>query len=173
MGNAHLEKLLSEVKKGKDVFIARGAYVVGNVTLDDYVSVWYNAVLRGDSDGIHIGERTNVQDGVLMHIDHGVPIKVGTDNVIGHGAILHGCSIGNNNLIGMRATIMNNAKIGNCCVIGAHALITEGMEVPDYSMVLGSPGKIVKQLPEGVKDMIQLGVQEYINEAKRYLEGAG
>lgn len=170
MENAHYQKLIEQVRKGNNVFIAPGAFVIGNVVLEDEVSVWYNAVLRGDSDNITIGERTNVQDGVVMHVDHGVPIRVGTDNVIGHGAILHGCTVGNNNLIGMRATIMNNAKVGNCCVIGAHALITENTEIPDYSMVLGSPGKIVKQLPEGVKDMIQMGIQEYLHLAQNYLK---
>ena len=168
----YLNELINRVKKGNNVFIAPSAYVLGNVTLGDDVSVWYGAVLRADFDDIEIGARTNIQEGVLMHVDHGTPIKVGEDNVIGHGAILHGCTIGNYNLIGMRATIMNNAKIGTGCVIGAHALVTENMVVPDYSMVLGSPGKVVKQLPEEVKFGIQAGVEEYINEAKKYLDSA-
>jgi carbonic anhydrase/acetyltransferase-like protein (isoleucine patch superfamily) len=166
----YLNELINRVKKGNNVFIAPNAYVLGNVTLGNDVSVWYGAVLRADFDDIEIGDRTNIQEGVLMHVDHGTPIKVGKDNVIGHGAILHGCTIGNYNLIGMRATIMNNAKIGNGCVIGAHALVTENMIVPDYSMVLGSPGKIVKTLPEDVKFGVLAGVEEYISEAKKYLE---
>ncbi len=168
--NNHYEVLKSKVKKGDNVFIADGAVVIGNVILGDNVSIWYNAVLRADSDKIRIGNRSNIQDGAIVHVDPGVPVTVGEDNVVGHGAVLHGCTIGNNNLIGMRATILNNVRIGNCCIIGANTLVTENMVIPDFSMVLGSPGKIVKQLPEQVKDMIQLGVQEYIHKAMEYLK---
>ena len=170
MENKRFELLKTQVTRGKNVFIAAGAVVAGNVTLGDNVSIWYNAVIRGDSDKITIGMRTNIQDGAIVHVDPGVPVKVGEDNVVGHAAILHGCTIGNNNLIGMRATIMNNVTIGDCCIIGAHTLITEDTVIPDYSMVLGSPGKIVKQLPPDVKDMILLGVHEYMNKALQYLE---
>ena len=106
-----------------------------------------------------------------MHVDHGSPVIIGEDNVIGHGAIIHGSEIGNFNLIGMRATILNGAKIGNGCIIGAHALVTENMIVPDGSMVLGTPGKIVRTLPfEIVKENVMHGVEEYLNEKKKYLE---
>lgn len=170
MNNKHYNELKSMVKKAENVFIALGAHVIGDVQLDEQVSVWYNAVIRADSDIIKVGARSNIQDGVIMHVDPGYPISIGTDNVIGHGAMLHGCTIGNNNLIGIKSTILNGAKIGNNCIIGANALVTEGMEIPDFSMVLGIPGKIVKTLPEGVKDMIQLGVQEYIEKSKKYLQ---
>lgn len=170
MDNNYYKALKEKVKKAENVFIAPSAEVLGNVILGEAVSVWYQAVLRADFDQISIGDRTNVQEHVIMHVDQGRPIQIGTDNVIGHGAVLHGCKIGNNNLIGIRSTVLNGAKIGNNCVIGAHALVTEGMEIPDYSMVLGVPGKIVKQLPEGVKDMIQLGVHEYLEESKKYLK---
>lgn len=169
MNDKYFDNLVSQVKKGSDVFIAPGAYVLGEVELGDNVSIWYNAVIRADHDKIEIGDRTNIQDGVIMHVDQGAPITIGSDNVIGHHAIIHGCTIGNNNLIGMGATIMNHAKVGSCCVIGANTLITENMEIPDYSMVVGVPGKVIKQLPQGVKDMIQLGVVEYMHEAKKYL----
>ncbi|GIV32887.1 MAG: gamma carbonic anhydrase family protein [Chitinophagales bacterium] len=168
--NQHFEALQSRVKKGTDVFIAPGAIVIGDVYLGDQVSVWYHAVLRGDSDKITIGNRTNIQDGVIIHVDPGVPVFIGQDNVVGHGAILHGCTVGNNNLIGMRSTILNNARIGNCCIIGANTLITENMEVPDYSMVLGSPGKIVRQLPPETGNLILRGVEEYIRKAQAYLK---
>ena len=168
--NAHLKAMQAKVKKGKNVFITPGAFVIGDVTLGDDVSVWFNAVVRGDSDEIKIGDRTNVQDGVVMHVDHGTPINIGKENIIGHCAMLHGCTVGDNNLIGIKAVVLNNVKIGNYCVIGANTLLTEGMVIPDYSMVYGSPGKIVKQLPEEVKDLLMAGVNEYINEAKRYLE---
>ena len=129
-----------------------------------------DAVLRADFDSITIGKRTNVQEGVIMHVDHGSPIQIGEDNVIGHGAMIHGSTIGNFNLIGMGATVLNGAKIGNCCIIGAHALVTENMVVPDGSMVLGTPGKIVKTLPlENVKESVLLGVEEYLTESKKYL----
>ncbi|MDB5228374.1 MAG: gamma carbonic anhydrase family protein [Bacteroidota bacterium] len=168
--NNYQQKLGQQVKKHTNVFIADTAVVLGNVEIYDDASVWFGAVLRADFDKITIGKRTNVQEGVIMHVDHGSPITIGEDNVIGHGAIIHGATIGNFNLIGMRATILNGAKIGNGCIIGAHALITENMVVPDGSMVLGTPGKIVKTLPvEHVKTGVLLGVNEYLNEAKKYL----
>jgi carbonic anhydrase/acetyltransferase-like protein (isoleucine patch superfamily) len=164
------EKLEQQVKKHETVFIADTARVLGNVELHEDVSVWYGAVLRADFDKIIIGERTNVQENVIMHVDHGSPIVIGTDNIIGHGAIIHGSAIGNFNLIGMGATILNGAKIGDGCIIGAHALVTENMVVPDGSMVLGMPGKIVKTLPfEEVKSGVLPGVAEYISEAKKYM----
>lgn len=172
MDSNYFERLRSRVKAGKNVFIARGAIVIGDVMLGDHVSVWYQAVLRGDNDRIIIGSRTNIQDGAIVHVDPGVPVTVGEDNVIGHAAILHGCTIGNNNLIGMRATIMNNVTIGNCCIIGANTLLTENMVIPDFSMVLGSPGKIVKQLLPETRDMILLGVHAYMNKALKYLENS-
>ncbi len=167
--NKYFEDLSAKVKKGKDVFIANTATVIGDIELGDNVSIWYGAVLRSDLDKMIIGERTNIQDGCVFHVDPGMPITVGKGNVIGHGAILHGCTIGNNNLIGMRATIMNGAKIGNGCVIGAHALVTENMVVPDFSMVLGSPGKITKTLPPEIIQLIKLGEDEYVHEALKYL----
>lgn len=171
--NAYQRKLQEEVKTGNNVFIADTARVLGKVVLKDDVSVWYGAVLRADFDSIFIDERTNVQEGVFMHVDSGCPINIGKDNVIGHGAILHGCTLGDSNLIGMRSTIMNNAKIGKGCIIGSHALVTEGMVIPDFSMVLGTPGKIVKQLPESVIAGIHIGVEHYLHEAKNYLKAEG
>jgi carbonic anhydrase/acetyltransferase-like protein (isoleucine patch superfamily) len=168
----YLEEMTTKVQKGKNVFIAPGAYVLGDVILGDDVSVWFNAVIRADFDKIEIGSRTNVQEGVFIHVDAGKPIKIGENNIIGHGAMVHGCTIGNYNLIGMGATVLNNAVIGNGCIIGAQALVTENMIVPDYSMVLGVPGKIVKQVPEQVKEIIKEGVDEYIREALKYLESA-
>lgn len=164
------EQLKAQVKIGKNVFIAPNATLMGNISLAENVSIWYGAILRADMDSIEIGCRSNVQDGVIMHTDPSKPIKIGEENVIGHGAILHGCTVGSNNLIGIRSTILNNAKIGNCCIIGAHALVTEGMEIPDYSMVLGSPGKIVKQLPESIIEKLKLGAFAYVQEALKYLE---
>lgn len=158
------------VVRGSNVFIADTARVLGKVTLGDEVSVWFSAVIRGDNDTIVIGDRTNIQECCVLHVDHHKPIRIGTDNIIGHGAIIHGATIGNFNLVGMHATILNGAVIGDYCIIGAHALVTEGMVVPDGSMVLGTPGKIVKQLPvEQLKVLLKEGVDEYVLEARKYL----
>lgn len=169
--NQYQQQLESKVRCSDNVFIADTARVLGNIFLEEWVSIWFGAVLRADFDEIIIGKRTNVQEGVIMHVDHGKPIHIGEDNVIGHGAIIHGAKIGNYNLIGMRATILNGAEIGNGCIIGAHALVTENMKIPDGSMVLGTPAKIVKTLSlDDVKHNVQLGVEEYIAEMKKYLD---
>lgn len=165
------QQLDAQIIKHNNVFIADTARVLGNVELHDDVSVWFGAVIRADFDKVFIGKRTNIQENVIIHLDHGKPVTIGKDNVVGHAAIIHGATIGNGNLIGMRATILNGAKIGNHCIIGAHALVTENMEIPDGSMVLGSPAKIVKNVPiEKVKEYVLFGVQEYLNEKKKYLE---
>lgn len=164
-----MNHLMSRVVLGKDVFIAPGAIVVGNANLGNGVSVWFNAVIRADFDRISIGENTNVQDGVVMHVDHGRPIEIGKNCIIGHRAIIHGCTIGDSTLIGMGATVMNRAVVGRGCVIGANTLITEDMQVPDYSMVLGVPGKITRSLPPEIIAMIDIGAEAYLREAAKYL----
>lgn len=171
MQNAYYEQLIQQVKKHPSTFIAHNAVVIGNVTLQENVSVWYNAVIRADHDTIFIDQNTNIQDGVIMHVDPYAPIRIGKNVVVGHAAIIHGATVGNCTLIGMRATIMNHAVIGKGCIIGAHALVTEGMHIPDYSLVLGSPAKIIKTLPPTETEAkIQLGVQAYLHEAKLYLQ---
>ncbi len=165
----YAEELKAKVKLGKDVFVAPNATLMGDITLGDNVSVWYGAIIRADMDTVVVGDRTNIQDGVIFHTDPNKPIRVGKENIIGHGAIIHGCTIGDNNLIGIRSTILNKAKIGNGCIIGAHTLVTEDMEVPDYSMVLGSPGKIVKTLPTEVVEKLKKGMKVYVEEALKYL----
>jgi carbonic anhydrase/acetyltransferase-like protein (isoleucine patch superfamily) len=169
----YLEHLKSKVKVGKDVFIADNATLVGDITLGDNVSVWFGAIIRADMDRVEVGDRTNIQDGVIFHTDPGKTIKVGKENIIGHGAIVHGCTIGDNNLIGIRSTILNDAKIGNCCVIGACALVTEGVEIPDYSLVMGVPAKVVKRLPEELIEKLKWGTAVYVAEAKKYLSEEG
>lgn len=167
--NPYTQQLLSQLSIGERTWIAPNATVLGRVTLGSEVSVWYQAVLRADHDTITIGNRTNVQDGVIMHVDPHKPITIGNNVLIGHGAIIHGATIGDACLIGMRATIMNNARIGKGCIVGAHALVTEGMVVPDYSMVLGAPAKVTKTLPPEIIDRIERGVQAYVDEAAKYL----
>lgn len=152
-------------------FIAQNATVVGKVSLGEDSSVWYSAVIRADVEEIIIGKRTNIQDGAILHADFGEPTIIGDDVTIGHGAIVHGATVGNGSLIGMRATILNRAKIGKHCIIGACALVTEGMEIPDYSMVLGVPAKIVKQLPPEYAEKLQKSAAHYVEMAKRHQSG--
>lgn len=167
---SYQEKLMKQVVKGNEVFIADTARVLGKVKLEDNTSIWFGAVLRGDLESIIVGKRTNIQENCIIHVNHGIPVKIGEDNIIGHGAIIHGATIGNFNMIGMGAIILDGAQIGDGCIIGANALITERTVIPDGSMVLGSPGKVVKTLPiEAVKQGVLFGVNEYVDEAKRFL----
>ncbi|MEM9046309.1 MAG: gamma carbonic anhydrase family protein [Pseudomonadota bacterium] len=129
-------------------YIAPGAQVIGAVHMAEMSSIWFNAVLRGDNEPITLGPGSNVQDNCVCHTDPGFPLVIGAHVTVGHSAILHGCTIGDRSLIGMGAIVLNGAKIGKGCLIGAKALIKEGMEIPDYSMVLGMPGKIVRTLDE-------------------------
>lgn len=162
--------LTTPIQKGKEVWIADTARVFGQVVLGDECSVWFGAVIRGDGDAIHIGNRTNIQENAVVHVDPGFPVSIGHDCIIGHGAIVHGATVGDHVLVGMRATILNGAKIGRFCIIGAHALVTEGMEVPDYAVVMGSPGKVVKQLNEQQIEKIKQNAASYVNLSKVYLQ---
>ncbi len=152
-------------------FVAPGAAVIGRVNLGERVSVWFNAVLRGDNDDINIGQGSNVQDGCVLHVDDGYPITVGENCTIGHKVILHGCMVGDDSLIGMNAVVLNGAVIGKRCLIGANALVTEGMEIPDGSLVLGSPAKVVKPLGEGALDMMAAGARHYQEKIAVYAQG--
>src|SRR5215510_269263 len=134
---------------GKNVFIAKGAVVFGDVTLDDHSSIWYNAVVRGDINRIVIGHHTNIQDNAVLHLADEFPCLLGNYVTVGHSAILHACTVGNEVLVGMRSTILDGAVIGDQCLIGAHALVTPGVKIPDGSLVLGSPGKVVHALSPG------------------------
>ena len=162
---------MANVSKEKDVFIAPNATVIGNVFLGSESSVWFNAVLRGDGDSITIGKRTNIQDGAIIHVDPGFPVTIGDEVIVGHGAIIHGATVGDNTLVGMRSTILNGAVVGKWCIIGAHALVTEGMQIPDYSLVLGSPAKIVKTLSEEQIQKVKRNAEVYVALAKRYIAG--
>lgn len=155
---------------GKDVFIAPTATLIGNVELGDECSVWFGAVLRGDSDTITIGSRTNIQDNAVLHVDPNEPVSIGNDCIIGHLALVHGATIGNNVLVGMHSVVMNSAKVGNFCIIGANATVPAGMEIPDYSMVVGTPAKVVKQLsPEHIK-AVEKNAAVYVELAKEYIK---
>ena len=149
-------------------WIAPGAQVIGNVTLAANVSIWFNAVLRGDNEPIVIGQGSNVQDGAVFHVDPGFPLHVGENVTVGHMALLHGCTIGDNTLVGMGAMVMNGAKVGKNCLIGANAMITEGKEIPDGSMVLGAPGKVVKSLDDAALAGIARAAEVYRNRSNQY-----
>jgi len=151
-----------------EYWIAPSATVLGNVILKKNSSVWFNAVLRGDNDPIVVGENSNVQDGSILHTDLGSPLTIGRDVTIGHMVMLHGCTIGDNTLIGIGSIILNGAKIGRNCLIGANSLITEGKEIPDNSMVMGSPGKVVRTLDEAASAMMTLSAAHYVENWKRY-----
>lgn len=162
-----LEEKQLEVKT-ENYFVANNATVIGDVVLHDNASVWFNAVLRGDNEPLVIGANTNIQDGAVIHTDDGVPFSIGEFCTVGHQAMLHGCEIGNNTLIGINAVVLNNARIGDNCIIGANALVAEGKEIPDNSLVLGSPGKVVKELTEKHRHIIKMSALHYVENFKRY-----
>ncbi|HKL48273.1 MAG TPA: gamma carbonic anhydrase family protein [Desulfuromonadales bacterium] len=151
-------------------FIAPDASVIGSVTLEEDVSIWFGVVIRADKDTIRIGAGSNIQDGSVLHVDPGYPIEVGERVTVGHKVILHGCAIGDESLIGMNAVVLNGARIGRGCLIGANALVTENMTVPDGSVVLGSPGKIARTLDEKAQKRLVESARNYIDNGRRYRE---
>jgi len=156
--------------KGEGHFIAPSADVIGKVILHSRVSLWFGVVLRADmGESIEIGEGTNIQDGSIGHIEKGKSLFVGKNVTVGHRAILHACSVGDNCLIGMGAVVLSGARIGANCIVGAHALVTEGTVVPDNSLVLGSPGKVVRTLGEGSLERIRRNGLGYEELARNYL----
>jgi len=166
------EKLLQKLQTPPNIhpgaFVAPNATAIGDVNVEADASLWFGAVLRGDTDTIHIGERTNIQDNAVIHADPGAPCKIGNDCVIGHTAIVHGATLSHHVLIGMHATILNHAQIGEYSIIGANAMVPQGMIIPPYSLVLGTPAKIVKSLGPEVEKQIQNNVDEYVLRSKAY-----
>ena len=156
---------------GRDAWVAPNATLIGDVRLGDNASIWWNAVLRGDNDTISIGANSNIQDGSVLHADEGVPLTVGANVTVGHLVMLHGCTIGEQSLIGIKSVILNNAVIGRHCIIGANSLIPEGKEIPERSLVMGSPGKVVRQLSDEEVARLLLAAQGYVANARRYLTG--
>lgn len=152
-------------------WVADNAEVMGDVHLGENVSIWFNTTLRGDNDPITIGDGSNIQDGSVLHTDEGVPLTIGRNVTVGHMVMLHGCSIGDESLIGIGAIVLNGAKIGRNCLVGAGALVTEGKEFPDGSMILGSPAKVVRQLTPEQIEGLRYSAQHYIDNAKRYKQG--
>lgn len=160
---------LQVVTRGRN-FVAPGAAVIGSVDIGVDVSIWFNAVIRGDNDDIKIGDGSNVQDGCVLHVDTGYPMSIGRNVTIGHKVMLHGCTIDDNSLVGMNAVILNGAKIGKNCLVGAHALVTEGMKVPDNSLVLGAPAKVIKPVSDGMLANIASAAKHYQEKVVLYSE---
>jgi carbonic anhydrase/acetyltransferase-like protein (isoleucine patch superfamily) len=153
-----------------DYWIAPNAAVMGNVILKKNASIWFNVTVRGDNDPIEIGENTNIQDGSVLHTDVGKPLIIGKNVTVGHMVMLHGCTIGDNSLIGIGSIILNGAKIGRNCLIGANSLITEGKEIPDNSMVMGAPGKVVRELQPGQIEALKASAAHYVQNWRRYAQ---
>jgi carbonic anhydrase/acetyltransferase-like protein (isoleucine patch superfamily) len=156
---------------GENAYVADSAQVIGRVTLGENASVWFGTVIRGDNDTIRIGRNSNIQDGSVLHIDEGVPLTLGDNVTVGHKVTLHGCTVGDGSLIGIGAVVLNHAKIGKICLVGAGALVTEGKEFPDGSMILGSPAKAVKQLTPEQIEGLQRAARSYVSKAERYRKG--
>lgn len=152
-------------------WIAPDASLIGKVVIEAEASVWFGAVLRGDNEELRVGAGSNVQENCVLHTDMGYPLTIGTNCTIGHKAMLHGCTIGDGTLIGMGATVLNGAKVGRGCLIGACALITEGKDIPDGSLVMGSPGKVVRQLDETARARLLASAASYQANARRFRAG--
>jgi carbonic anhydrase/acetyltransferase-like protein (isoleucine patch superfamily) len=166
-----LDGISPELPEDGRYWIAPSADVSGRVRLERDTSIWFCAVLRGDNELIQVGERSNVQDGCVLHTDAGIPLTIGKGCTIGHQAMLHSCTIGDNTLIGMGATVLNGAIIGNNCLIGAHALIPEGKVIPDNSLVMGAPGRVVKQISEEGAARLAKSAETYVRNSQRFAKG--
>ncbi len=160
-----------QLPDGDHYWIAPTASVMGKVRLEKNASVWFGAVLRGDNELITIGENSNVQDNSVLHTDMGAPLTLGRGVTVGHQAMLHGCTVGDNSLIGIGATVLNHATIGKNCIVGAHALIPEGKEIPDNSLVIGAPGRVARELDAASEDMLKLSADSYVKNWQRFKAG--
>lgn len=166
-----LDGLRPEVPAADRFWVAPDARVIGKVTLGDEVGIWFGAVLRGDNERITVGARSNIQEHSVLHTDMGFPLTIGAGCTIGHRAILHGCTIGENSLIGMGATVMNGARIGANCVIGAGTLVPEGKEIPDGSLVVGVPARVIRSLDASAIAKLRDAATHYVANWRRYAAG--
>ena len=165
-----LEDRVPEIAAG--AWVAESASVIGSVRLGEGASIWYGAVLRGDNDWISLGRNCNIQDGSVLHTDSGIALTLADDVTVGHQVMLHGCSVGERSLIGIQAVVLNGAKIGKNCIVGAGALVTEGKEFPDYSLVVGTPAKLVRTLsPEQFEAMAGRLAEHYVAQTRRHRGG--
>jgi carbonic anhydrase/acetyltransferase-like protein (isoleucine patch superfamily) len=152
-------------------WVADSAVVIGNVELAEEASVWFGAVLRGDTETLTIGRRSNVQDGSVLHADHGFPLVLGEGVTVGHQVMLHGCRIGDGSLVGIQAVVLNGARIGRHCLVAAGAVVTEGKEFPDGSLIMGAPARVVRPLTPEQIDGLKESAQHYVDNARRYRDG--
>ncbi len=166
-----LDNIAPEIPQDEFTWIAPTAVLLGKVILERNANIWFGAVLRGDNEAITIGEGSNVQENCVLHTDMGYPLVVGAGCTIGHKAMLHGCIIGENSLVGMGATILNGAEIGKNCIIGAGALVAEGKKIPDNSLVVGMPGKVIRQLDDAAVSMLKASSAHYVENSKRFAAG--
>ena len=150
------------------VFVAPGAYIIGDVKIGAQSTIWFNVVLRGDEDLIQIGERCSIQDNSTIHHFEGAPVIIGDEVTVGHQVVLHGCKIGNRSIIGMGSVILDHVEIGEECIIGANTLLTQGTKIPPRSLVVGSPGKVVRQINEKDLELIQLSIDTYVQKGIQY-----
>ncbi|MGJ7497561.1 gamma carbonic anhydrase family protein [Variovorax sp. RT4R15] len=156
---------------GKDAWVADSAEVMGNVILGENASVWFGAVLRGDTETLTIGRNSNVQDLSVLHADIGCPLTIGENVTIGHQVMLHGCTVGDNSLIGIQSVVLNNAKIGRNCIVGAGSVVTEGKEFPDNSLIVGSPAKVVRTLDDAAAARLRQSAEHYVDNGRRFAKG--
>jgi carbonic anhydrase/acetyltransferase-like protein (isoleucine patch superfamily) len=156
---------------GTGAWVADSAEVIGNVKLGENASIWFGAVLRGDNETMTIGRNSNVQDMSMLHSDPGSPLTVGENVTIGHQVMLHGCTIGDNSLIGIQAVVLNNAKIGRNSIVGAGSVVTEGKEFPDNSLIFGSPAKVMRTISDEDAARLRHGSEHYVENAIRYAKG--
>lgn len=161
-----LEQWIPQLAPG--AWVADNAQLIGNVHLGENTSIWFGVVVRGDTEVIRLGRNTNIQDLSMLHADVGVPLTIGDDVSVGHQVTLHGCTVGSNTLIGIGAVVLNHARIGNNCIVGAHSLVTEGKVFPDNSLIMGSPAKVVRQLDDAAIAKIAANARHYVANAQRY-----
>ena len=166
-----LDGVAPELPEEGAYWIAASADIIGRVRLERNASIWFNAVLRGDNELIWLGEGSNIQDGCVLHTDMGSPLTIGKNCTIGHKAMLHGCTIGDNSLIGIGATVLNDAVIGKNCLIGAHSLVPEGKVIPDNSLVMGAPGRVVRELDEAAIARLTKAASNYVRNWQRFAKG--
>jgi carbonic anhydrase/acetyltransferase-like protein (isoleucine patch superfamily) len=158
------------VLEGGGHFLADNASIIGSVRLKDQSSVWFHSVLRGDNDWLEVGERSNIQDGCILHTDPGIPLVIGNGVTVGHRVMLHGCRVGDNTLIGIGSTLLNGAAIGRNCIVGAHSLVTENKSFPDGSLILGSPARVARELSDEEIAHIGWSADIYVKNAQRFNE---
>jgi carbonic anhydrase/acetyltransferase-like protein (isoleucine patch superfamily) len=156
---------------GTGAWVADSAQVIGAVELADHASVWFGAVIRGDTETIRIGRNSNIQDLSVLHADIGQPLTIGANVTVGHQVMLHGCTIGDGSLIGIQSVVLNGAKIGRNCIVGAGSVVTEGKEFPDNSLIIGSPARVVRTLDEATAQKLAQSAEHYVENAQRFARG--